>query len=364
MRSSTVSAITMLARALPGRAIHRRGDEAPRAPLHQPRPSRLRAGQHAGDRQGRALRPLLPLPGKPAAPLPGGVRGRRARAPRSGPSTATRASGPPASTSASSSATATTRSPRSAAPTSPASGSRTSSPRSSSAGAWPPTSSSPPATSPTTTRCPRAPAAATASTATTSSAPSTPRRWTSSSGSTRSSLDAGHRVGGRALAARRRRARARLGELDPRQGPRPAARAPAGLDPEPRRDLRLGPGLRADAAADDGLAPARGARFASMILEELKQVMPSFVSRVERPDRGGEWVAYLENRRDAAERWVERLGLAEREAADDTPVGRAARGLRRRGGAARLVAVRVHSALRAAGSATASATCPPTSAPT
>ena len=32
-----------------------------------------------------------------------------------------------------------------------------------------------------------------------------------------------------------------------------------------------------------------------MILSELKQVMPSFVSRVERPDRGGEWVAYLED---------------------------------------------------------------------
>ena len=59
--------------------------------------------------------------------------------------------------------------------------------------------------------------------------------------------------------------------------------------------------------------------FASMILEELKQVVPSFVSRVERPDRGGEWVAYLENRRDATERWVERLGLGERERADDSP---------------------------------------------
>ena len=32
--------------------------------------------------------------------------------------------------------------------------------------------------------------------------------------------------------------------------------------------------------------------------------MPSFVARVERPDRGGEWIAYLERRREAAERWV------------------------------------------------------------
>jgi hypothetical protein len=37
--------------------------------------------------------------------------------------------------------------------------------------------------------------------------------------------------------------------------------------------------------------------------------MPSFVARVERPDRGGEWVGYLERRRAAAERWSARLGL-------------------------------------------------------
>jgi len=40
--------------------------------------------------------------------------------------------------------------------------------------------------------------------------------------------------------------------------------------------------------------------------------MPSFVSRVERPDRGGEWVNYLEARERAAERWVARLGLDRR----------------------------------------------------
>jgi thymidylate synthase ThyX len=59
--------------------------------------------------------------------------------------------------------------------------------------------------------------------------------------------------------------------------------------------------------------------YGGMILGELKQVMPSFVSRVERPDRGGEWVSYLEQRRDRAERWVSRLGLGHREAGDDTP---------------------------------------------
>jgi thymidylate synthase ThyX len=56
--------------------------------------------------------------------------------------------------------------------------------------------------------------------------------------------------------------------------------------------------------------------FASMILEELKLVMPSFVARVDKPDRGGEWISYLEGRREATERWVERLGLDRRSAAD------------------------------------------------
>jgi thymidylate synthase ThyX len=56
--------------------------------------------------------------------------------------------------------------------------------------------------------------------------------------------------------------------------------------------------------------------FATMILEELKKVMPSFVARVERPDRGGEWISYLERRREAAERWVGRLGLDRREGSD------------------------------------------------
>lgn len=49
--------------------------------------------------------------------------------------------------------------------------------------------------------------------------------------------------------------------------------------------------------------------FGSMILRELGQVIPSFVSRVDRPDRGGEWITYLENRRDETDRQVARLGL-------------------------------------------------------
>ena len=50
-------------------------------------------------------------------------------------------------------------------------------------------------------------------------------------------------------------------------------------------------------------------QYGRMILDEIKAVMPSFVSRVERPERGGEWIAYLESRARAGERWAERLGL-------------------------------------------------------
>ncbi len=58
--------------------------------------------------------------------------------------------------------------------------------------------------------------------------------------------------------------------------------------------------------------------YGRMILDELKAVMPSFVARVERPDRGGEWVSYLQERDEAARSWAARLGL-DRPAADRGP---------------------------------------------
>ncbi len=59
--------------------------------------------------------------------------------------------------------------------------------------------------------------------------------------------------------------------------------------------------------------------FGGMILAELQQVMPSFVSRVERPERGGEWISYLQRRRERTEEWVGRLGLDRRGAGDGSP---------------------------------------------
>ena len=68
----------------------------------------------------------------------------------------------------------------------------------------------------------------------------------------------------------------------------------------------------------DPLPEARA--YGQMILDAIKATMPSFVSRVDRPERGGEWVGYLERRREATERWVARLGLDRREPApEDRP---------------------------------------------
>jgi len=52
-------------------------------------------------------------------------------------------------------------------------------------------------------------------------------------------------------------------------------------------------------------------RYGTMILDEIKTVMPSFVARVERPERGGEWIEYLRSRAQAGERWSRRLAMEE-----------------------------------------------------
>jgi thymidylate synthase ThyX len=59
--------------------------------------------------------------------------------------------------------------------------------------------------------------------------------------------------------------------------------------------------------------------YGRMILGELKAVMPSFVARVERADRGGEWVRYLEKRAEAGQKWARRLGLESDAAGEDAP---------------------------------------------
>jgi thymidylate synthase ThyX len=76
--------------------------------------------------------------------------------------------------------------------------------------------------------------------------------------------------------------------------------------------------------------------YARMMLEELKVVVPSFVARVDRPDRGGEWIEYLEERERAGERWAARLGLDRARRDEDS--GPAVRLLSVRGGEEELLA--------------------------
>ncbi len=48
-------------------------------------------------------------------------------------------------------------------------------------------------------------------------------------------------------------------------------------------------------------------RYAEMMLVELRKVIPSFLQRVDRADRGGEWSAYLASTRDETARVLDRL---------------------------------------------------------
>ena len=59
-------------------------------------------------------------------------------------------------------------------------------------------------------------------------------------------------------------------------------------------------------------------RYGAMILRAVQATIPSFVTRVERPDRGGAWVDYLSARAEAGAAWAARLGLDASEAARPT----------------------------------------------
>jgi thymidylate synthase ThyX len=60
--------------------------------------------------------------------------------------------------------------------------------------------------------------------------------------------------------------------------------------------------------------------YGEMLLSEVQAVIPSFVARIQRPDRGGEWIEYLRERGRAGERWAARLDLGpDRETAQPGP---------------------------------------------
>jgi thymidylate synthase ThyX len=57
-------------------------------------------------------------------------------------------------------------------------------------------------------------------------------------------------------------------------------------------------------------------RCGRLILDAVQATIPSFVTRVERPDRGGAWVEFLRTRAEAGRAWAARLGLDASEEAD------------------------------------------------
>jgi thymidylate synthase ThyX len=63
-------------------------------------------------------------------------------------------------------------------------------------------------------------------------------------------------------------------------------------------------------------------RYADLMLTELRKVIPSFLQRVDRPDRGGEWSAYLAGTSDATARVVDRLWPEGTSGPADGPGGR------------------------------------------
>ena len=54
---------------------------------------------------------------------------------------------------------------------------------------------------------------------------------------------------------------------------------------------------------------AEAQAYGQMLLEELQKIIPSFVVRVPKPDRGGRWIQFFEERRAASEGAAARLGL-------------------------------------------------------
>jgi thymidylate synthase ThyX len=66
--------------------------------------------------------------------------------------------------------------------------------------------------------------------------------------------------------------------------------------------------------------------YAAMMLDELRKVIPSFLTRIDRPDRGGEWSAYFAASRTASSELVESICSAELDPfGDDTPAGASVR---------------------------------------
>jgi thymidylate synthase ThyX len=59
-------------------------------------------------------------------------------------------------------------------------------------------------------------------------------------------------------------------------------------------------------------------RYGEMLLAELQKVIPSFVQRIERPDRGGRWIDYLKSLKTSSSEWADKLGIGEPQSDTET----------------------------------------------
>ncbi|MBJ7354645.1 MAG: FAD-dependent thymidylate synthase [Thermoleophilaceae bacterium] len=59
-------------------------------------------------------------------------------------------------------------------------------------------------------------------------------------------------------------------------------------------------------------------RYGEMLLGELQKIIPSFVQRIERPDRGGRWIDYLKSLKDNSSEWADKLGIGEPQSDTET----------------------------------------------
>ncbi|MFT4048285.1 MAG: FAD-dependent thymidylate synthase [Solirubrobacterales bacterium] len=58
--------------------------------------------------------------------------------------------------------------------------------------------------------------------------------------------------------------------------------------------------------------------YGELLLAELQKVIPSFVQRVERPERGGRWIDYLRSLKSESAGWADRLGIGEPQGDSET----------------------------------------------
>ena len=116
--------------------------------------------------------------------------------------------------------------------------------------------------------------------------------------------------------------RLRLPPVDPGQGARLPAGSAAGGVPVQRGHLRHGQAYEALLLRMRAHPLPEARAYADMMLDELRKVIPSFLQRVDLPDRGGVWSEYLEDTRAETDAVAGRLWPDRHDPAEAAPLVR------------------------------------------